>query len=174
MRYILILLFFVFQLFGSALNNADSLSTPSATTATGVTKQELLKFDVKVPTESSVSAEEQKALQEQKTITKATDFFVSNVTFSSCSASCPIKPEYQTDFYAKVNKFDMNTGAITCSVFSKKKSFSADPWRGGELPYRRPSIRGLPPVGGAVVHGAALALCGACWGGESVLTRVVG
>ena len=27
---------------------------------------------------------------------------------------------------------------------------------GGELPNRRPSIRGLPPVGGAVVHGAAL------------------
>ena len=35
-----------------------------------------------------------------------------------------------------------------------KKSLRADPWRGGELPNRRPSIRGLPPVGGAVVHGA--------------------
>lgn len=118
MRYILILLFFVFQLFGSALNNADSLSTPSSTTtATGVTKQELLQFDSKVPTESTVSAEEQKALQVQKTITKATDFFVSNVSFSSCSASCPIKPEYQTDFYAKVDKFDIK--AITCSVYAK-------------------------------------------------------
>ena len=29
-------------------------------------------------------------------------------------------------------------------------------WRGGELPNRRPSIRGLSPVGGAVVHGALL------------------
>ena len=121
MRYILIFLFFVFQLFGSALNNADSLSTPSATISTGVgvTKQELLQFDSKVPTESSVSVEEQKALQVQKTITKATDFFVSNVTFSSCSASCPIRPEYEADFYAKVEKFDINTGSSTCSVFSK-------------------------------------------------------
>lgn len=119
MKYILILVLFVFQLFGSALNNADSLSTPSTTTATGVTKQELLEFDSKVPTESSVSAEEQKALQVQKTITKATDFFVSNVSFSSCVASCPIKPEYEADFYAKVDKFDINSGAITCSVFAK-------------------------------------------------------
>lgn len=119
MKYILIFLFFIFQLFGSALNNADSLSTPSATTSTGVTKQELLQFDVKVPTESTVSAEEQKALQVQKTITKATDFFVPNVTFSSCSASCPIKPEYEADFYAKIDKFDINTGAITCSVYAK-------------------------------------------------------
>lgn len=121
MRYILILLFFVFQLFGSALNNADSLSTPSTTTATGVTKQELLEFDSKVPTESTVSAEEQKALNIQKTITKATDFFVSNVSFSSCVASCPIKPEYEPDFYAKVDKFDINLGAITCSVFAKNE-----------------------------------------------------
>lgn len=120
MRYILILLFFVFQLFGSALNNADSLSTPSSTTtSTGVTKQELLQFDVKVPTESTVSAEEQKALQVQKTITKATDFFVPNVTFSSCSASCPIKPEYEADFYTRVDKFDINSGGISCSVLSK-------------------------------------------------------
>ena len=35
-----------------------------------------------------------------------------------------------------------------------RKSVSADPWRGGERPYRRPSIRGLSPVGGGVVHGA--------------------
>lgn len=121
MKYILILILFVFQLFvfGSALNNADSLSTPSDNTSTGVTKEELLKFNEKVPTESSVSAEEQKALQVQKTITKATDFFVSNIGFTSCVASCPIKPEYEADFYAKVDKFDINTGAITCSVYAK-------------------------------------------------------
>jgi hypothetical protein len=119
MKYILILILFVFQLFGSALNNADSLSTPSDNTSTGVTKEEILKFNEKVPTESSVSAEEQKALQVQKTITKATDFFVPNVSFSSCVASCPIKPEYEPDFYAKVDKFDINSGTITCSVLVK-------------------------------------------------------
>ncbi len=31
-------------------------------------------------------------------------------------------------------------------------------WRGGQLPYRRLSSRGLSPVGGAVAHGAGLAV----------------
>lgn len=108
MRYILLLtlLFFNFSL-GGALVTA---STPTPTTNSGEIE--------KIQTVLEVQKQEQQAQTQQKTAAKVTDYFLKNISFTSCSASCPpLKQEFQSDFVTKLNNFSMDTGAISCTVY---------------------------------------------------------
>lgn len=107
MRYILLLgLFICFSLGGT-------LSTISSTTASNGGD-----IIAPPPSELSVQNQEQQVQNTQKTANKVTDYFIKNVSFSNCSASCiPLKPEFQTDFVTKLDSFSMDTGSITCSVY---------------------------------------------------------
>ena len=98
MRYILLLtlLFFNFSLCG-ALSTA---TTPTPTTTNSSTELE------KIQTEAQVEQQEKQAQTHQKIAAKVTDYFLKNISFTSCSASCPpLKQEFQSDFVTKLNNF---------------------------------------------------------------------
>lgn len=107
MRYILLLgLFICFSLGGT-------LSTISSTTASNGGD-----IIAPPPSELSVQNQEQQVQNTQKIANKVTDYFIKNVSFSNCSASCiPLRPEFQTDFVTKLDSFSMDTGSITCTVY---------------------------------------------------------
>ncbi|MDX9901609.1 MAG: hypothetical protein RBT22_08985 [Aliarcobacter sp.] len=110
MRYILLLtlLFFNFSLCG-ALSTA---TTPTPTTTNSSTELE------KIQTEAQVEQQEKQAQTHQKIAAKVTDYFLKNISFTSCSASCPpLKQEFQSDFVTKLNNFSIDTGAISCTVY---------------------------------------------------------
>lgn len=108
MKYILLLtlLFFNFSL-GGALSTATA---PTQTTTNGGLET--------IQTEQQVQTREQQAQTQQKVTTKATNYFVNNISFASCSASCPpLQSQYQAEFVTKLDIFSMDTGAISCTVY---------------------------------------------------------
>lgn len=110
MRYILLLtiLFFNFSLAG-ALSTA---TTPTPTTTNSSTELE------KIQTEAQVEQQEKQVQTQQKASTKVVNYFLNNISYSSCTASCPpLQQQYQSEFVIKLDSFSMDTGAISCTVY---------------------------------------------------------
>ncbi|MCT7912169.1 hypothetical protein N5912_10045 [Arcobacter lacus] len=106
MKYILLLtlLFFNFSL-GGALSTATAPKAPNS----GLEK---------IQTEAQVEQQEKQAQTQQKASTKATNYFANNISFASCSGSCPpLQSQYQAEFVTKLDSFSMDTGAISCTVY---------------------------------------------------------
>lgn len=108
MKYILFLtlLFFNFSQ-GGALATATA---PTQTTTNGGLE--------KIQTVQQVQNQEEQAQKTQKVTTKPTNYFANNISFASCSASCPpLQSQYQAEFVTKLDIFSMDTGAISCTVY---------------------------------------------------------
>lgn len=111
MRYILLLtlLFFNFSLCG-ALSTA---TTPTPTTTNSSTELE------KIQTVQQVQQQEQQAQNTQKGTIKVTDYFLKNISFATCTASCPpLQQQFQSDFVTKLDSFSMDTGSVSCTVYN--------------------------------------------------------
>lgn len=109
MKYILLLILSLGFAFGGAL-----LTTTAPTQTTNNSNGELEK----IQTEAQVEQQEKQAQTHQKIAAKVTDYFLKNISFTSCSASCPpLKQEFQSDFVTKLNNFSIDTGAISCTVY---------------------------------------------------------
>lgn len=109
MKYILLLILILNFAFSGALSTA---TTPTPTTTNSSTELE------KIQTEAQVEQQEKQAQTHQKIAAKVTDYFLKNISFTSCSASCPpLKQEFQSDFVTKLNNFSIDTGAISCTVY---------------------------------------------------------
>lgn len=110
MKYILLstLLLFNFSL-GGALSTA---SVPTQTT----TNSDMLE---KIQTVQQVQQQEQQAQNTQKGTIKVTDYFLKNISFATCTASCPpIQQQFQSDFVTKLDSFSMDTGSVSCTVYN--------------------------------------------------------
>lgn len=108
MKYILLftLLFYNFSQ-GGALATATA---PTQTTSNGGLET--------IQTVQQVTQQEQQAQNTQKTNTKAINYFANNISFASCSASCPpLQSQYQADFVTKLDSYSMDTGSISCTVY---------------------------------------------------------
>lgn len=108
MKYILFLtlLFFNFSLAGALA------------TATAPTQNPTNGGLETIQTAQQVQNQEQQVQNTQKTTNKTTNYFANNISFASCSASCPpLKQEFQSDFVTKLDSFSMDTGAISCTVY---------------------------------------------------------
>lgn len=108
MKYILLLtlLFFNFSL-GGAL-----------ATATAPTQNPTNGGLEKIQTVQQVQNQEEQAQKTQKVTTKPTNYFENNISFASCSSSCPpLQSQYQAEFVTKLDSFSMNNGAISCTVY---------------------------------------------------------
>lgn len=109
MKYILLLILSLDFAFSGALS---TVTTPTQTITSSGDELE------KIQTVSEVQKQEQQAQTQQKTATKVTDYFLKNISFASCSASCPpLQPQFQNDFVTKLDSFSMDSGSITCTVF---------------------------------------------------------
>ena len=105
MRYILLLILISNFAFTSALSTATAPKAPNS----GLEK---------IQTEAQVEQQEKQAQTQQKASTKATNYFANNISFASCSASCPpLQSQYQAEFVTKLDSFSMDTGAISCTVY---------------------------------------------------------
>lgn len=108
MKYILLLILILNFAFSGALTTATTQTTTNSSSG------ELEK----IQTEAQVEQQEKQAQTQQKVSTKAINYFASNISFASCSASCPpLQPQYQSEFVTKLNNFSMDTGAISCTVY---------------------------------------------------------
>lgn len=108
MKYILLLILSLNFAFSGALSTATTQTTTNSSSG------ELEK----IQTVSEVQKQEQQAQTQQKTAAKVTDYFLKNISFASCSASCPpLRPEFQTDYVTKLDNFLMDTGSISCTVY---------------------------------------------------------
>lgn len=105
MRYILLLILISNFAFTSALSTATAPKAPNS----GLEK---------IQTEAQVEQQEKQAQTQQKASTKATNYFANNISFASCSGSCPpLQSQYQAEFVTKLDSFSMDTGAISCTVY---------------------------------------------------------
>jgi len=130
-RIILLLLINLSLIFGSALDNAGSLSTPSTSSSTGggesvdkSTNIDNIQSDAEVKRlEQEAAAKNVTNLSNGNVSLSVKDKYFQNITYTSCASLqnlyCPpLKPEWSSQkYYTRLKSTpDLRTGTISCEV----------------------------------------------------------